>query len=111
MLESHTRQIDTRDTTTIKRARKEIKKRPTDRRQNRNAALGRPAMKLMCVCVCVGGGGNIYETFAQPMLEQDILSLLLHTIFHFVLNSSLVCNRTFFYRLRLAKAQLRGKWS
>ena len=56
MLESHTREIDTIDTAAIKQARKkskENKKRTTVRRQNRSAALGRPAMKLVCVC---GGG-------------------------------------------------------
>ena len=58
MLESHTREIDTIDTAAIKRARKKkekkIKKNNCEdvRRQNRSAALGRPAMKL------VGGGGG-----------------------------------------------------
>ena len=45
MLKLHTRQIDTTDTTTMKRAKKN--KRTTKRRQNRIAALGRPAMKLL----------------------------------------------------------------
>ena len=47
MLESHTRKIDTIDTTIIKRARKKNKYRRVKRRQNRSAALGRPAMKLL----------------------------------------------------------------
>ena len=38
MLKSHTRQINTQDTTAMKRARK---KRTNKRRQNRSAALGR----------------------------------------------------------------------
>ena len=40
----------------MKRAKKI--KRTTKRRQNRIAALGRPAMKLLCVCVGGGGGGG-----------------------------------------------------
>ena len=47
MLESHTREIDTIDTAAIIRARKKMEKRTTVRRQNRSAALGRPAMKLL----------------------------------------------------------------
>ena len=51
MLESHTRQIDT---TAIKRAGKKEKKRTTKRKQNRSAALGRPARKSLAV----GGWGG-----------------------------------------------------
>ena len=43
MLEFYTRQKDTINTTTIKRSRKKKAKR----RQNRSAALGRPALKLL----------------------------------------------------------------
>ena len=45
ILKIHTRQIDTTNTTTMKRAK--IFKRTTKRRQNRIAALGRPAIKLL----------------------------------------------------------------
>ena len=44
MLESYTRQIDTIDTTTIKRIRKKTVKRT---KKNRIAAFGRPAMKVL----------------------------------------------------------------
>ena len=61
MLKSHTRQIDTIDITAIKRARKKNK-----RRQNRGAALGRPAMKSLGGG---GGGGGGFNKFAvdQPL--------------------------------------------
>ena len=53
MLKLHTRQIDT---TTMKRAK--ILKRTTKRRQNRIAALGRPAIKLLGGEGGGGGGGG-----------------------------------------------------
>ena len=45
---------------------KQIDKRTAMRNQNRCAALGRPAMKLLCVCV--GGGGGASNSFSvdQP---------------------------------------------
>ena len=58
MLKSHTRQIDTIDITAIKRARKKNK-----RRQNRGAALGRPAMKSLG-----GGGGGLQQVCGRPTL-------------------------------------------
>ena len=53
MLKAHSRQ---RDTAAMKRAMKTMKNR-TSKRQNRSAALGRPAMKLL------GGGGGGEEGF------------------------------------------------
>ena len=50
MLKSHAKQIDTIDTTAMKQLRKKKKKkkkRTIKRRQNRSAALGRPAMKSL----------------------------------------------------------------
>ena len=47
MLESHTREIDTIN---CSNETSKDKKRTTVRRQNRSAALGRPAIKLLGVC-------------------------------------------------------------
>ena len=59
MLDSYTKQINTLDTTTMKRTREKLKKkkkkkktgkkRTTKKRQNRSAALGRPALKLLII--------------------------------------------------------------
>ena len=73
MLESHTRQINTIDTTTIKRAWKdnEKKKRTTKRRQNGGAALGRPAMKLLGVGE--GGGGGLQDHLILYPIQTALL--------------------------------------
>ena len=53
MLESHTRQTDTIDTITMKRARKNEKKRVNKRRQNRSAAFAQPSMKSLWTLNCL----------------------------------------------------------
>ena len=65
MLKLHTRQIDTTDTTTMKRAKK---KKPapylqSPKNQNRRAALGRPAIKITR-----GEGGGLQLVCVRPTL-------------------------------------------
>ena len=45
---------------------KQIDKRTTMRNQNRNAALGRPAMKLLG-----WGPGKVQDKFTRVILEKD----------------------------------------
>ena len=63
MLKLHTRQIDKTDTT-MQRANK----RTTKRRQNRIAALGRPAMKSLGGGGGGGGGLGLQLVCGQPTL-------------------------------------------
>ena len=64
MVGLHTRLIDTTDTTTMKRARIKMKKKITKRRQNKSAALGRPAMKIREW----GRGGGLQLVCGRPTL-------------------------------------------
>ena len=63
MLKSHTRHINTQDTTAIKPARKNHEKRTTSRSQNRSAAFGRPMVNSLG-----GGGGGAKLVCGRPTL-------------------------------------------
>ena len=71
MLKLHTRQTDTIGTTTMKRARKKMKSGTTRRRQNRSAALGRPAMGSLA-------GGGLQIVCGRPILALS--SALVHEV-------------------------------
>ena len=63
--------------TTMLADNKQIDKRTAMRNQNRCAALGWPAMKLLCVC---GGGGGASNSFSvdqpSPLVQPWFLRQL-----------------------------------